>query len=228
MTESITTERLEFVYVGDPMCSWCWGFAPAVEQLRDGFNIPVRVVVGGLRPGDAAEPLDESMWRYLETTWVQVADRSGQPFDTKFLDRADGWIYDTELPAMAVVTMRRLRPEVELDFFTSLQRAFYAEGVDITDADHYPHLAGEFLEDTTQFLAEFTGDDARWAAWDDFSTARSWGIGGFPALLLRDGETLGSITNGFQPADRLVPAVADYLVNQNPVDGVVCTIDGYC
>ena len=31
---------LGFIYAGDPMCSWCWGFAPTLEQLerRDGWH----------------------------------------------------------------------------------------------------------------------------------------------------------------------------------------------
>lgn len=31
--EPRTQIAVEFVYVGDPMCSWCWGFAPALEKL---------------------------------------------------------------------------------------------------------------------------------------------------------------------------------------------------
>ncbi len=225
----MTNHDFEFIYVGDPMCSWCWGFAPAVEQLRDGFNIPIRVVVGGLRAGDGAEKLDDRMRQYLTKTWARVGEKSGQPFDASFLDRANGWVYDTELPAMAVVTMRKLRADAELAFFTHLQKAFYAEGVDVTDPGRYPELIEPFLDiEAPKFLDEFTGDDARWAAWNDFSTARSWGIAGFPALLLREGDTLSLVSNGFQPAEALVPAVADYLVNRRAAEGVVCTIDGYC
>ena len=44
----------EFVYVGDPMCSWCWGFAPVLERMQEVYDVPLRVVVGGLRPGSEA------------------------------------------------------------------------------------------------------------------------------------------------------------------------------
>ncbi len=30
---------LEFIYVGDPMCSWCWGFSPALEQMGTRYSI---------------------------------------------------------------------------------------------------------------------------------------------------------------------------------------------
>ena len=47
-------DSLRFIYFADPMCSWCWGFAPVIEQTlrrRYGEAIPVRLVLGGLRPG---------------------------------------------------------------------------------------------------------------------------------------------------------------------------------
>ena len=51
---------LGFIYVGDPMCSWCWGFAPALEQLerRDGWHYDTEpscravVAMRELAPGD--------------------------------------------------------------------------------------------------------------------------------------------------------------------------------
>ncbi len=43
--------EIELIYVGDPMCSWCWGIAPQLDTLvRTHPDIPLRIVVGGLRP----------------------------------------------------------------------------------------------------------------------------------------------------------------------------------
>jgi len=41
------------IYFADPMCSWCWGFAPVIAQVRERYGeaLPVRLVLGGLRPG---------------------------------------------------------------------------------------------------------------------------------------------------------------------------------
>ena len=46
------------VYFADPMCSWCWGFAPVINAIRGryGERLPVRLIVGGLRPG-TTEPM---------------------------------------------------------------------------------------------------------------------------------------------------------------------------
>ena len=45
------------LYVMDPMCSWCWGFAPVVQALAEqaaAAGVPLQLVVGGLRRERAA------------------------------------------------------------------------------------------------------------------------------------------------------------------------------
>lgn len=210
---------LEFVYVGDPMCSWCWGFAPVLHRMQEVYDIPIRVVVGGLRPGSDGEGLDDRLAATLAHHWEQVAHSSGQPFDHSFLARRDGWVYDTEIPAIAVVTMRELSPNDTLRFHTRLQQAFYAEGVDITDRETYPSLLNEFDVDRTKFMELFSSEIMRRRAWQDFSEARSMGITGFPSLLVRDGEQWGIITRGHLPADRLLPALSEWLLNRYAEDG---------
>ena len=217
----------EFVYVGDAMCSWCWGFAPTITALRERFTIPVRLVNGGLRPGPNAEKLDDRMRDTLLHHWHQVEQASGQPFDTSFLARTDGWIYDTELPAMAVVTAREMAPELALDVYERLQRAFYAETTDITDPGEYQALIEPFAIDTDAFLGAFGSETARWKAWEDFEEARGLGITGFPALLLRTDGDLALVTRGWAPIERLAPAIEAYLRDQlgSAAEGLVCEID---
>lgn len=167
--------------MGDPMCSWCWGFAPEIESLAEDHH--VEVVVGGLRPGPAAEPLEERLARFLENHWVEINERTGQPFDTAFLDRRDGWVYDTEPSAIAVAVMREMNEARTLDYFTTIQEGFYAKGRDVTDFHELTELAKGFDVDTADFRARLDTEDAKKSAWADFSRSRNWGIGGFPALI---------------------------------------------
>jgi putative protein-disulfide isomerase len=205
---------LEFVYVGDPMCSWCWGFAPVLERMQEVYDVPLRVVVGGLRPGPSAQELDDGLERFLAHHWEQVEAASGQPFDRAFLSRRDGWRYDTEVPAIAVVTMRLLNQEQTLSFHSRLQRAFYAEGIDITDRDTYPSLLEGFNVDVDEFVEAFGSDDMKKQAWSDFAEANSLGVAGFPTLLVRDGDEWGVVTRGFAPTEPLLRALSDYLLHR--------------
>jgi putative protein-disulfide isomerase len=206
------------------MCSWCWGFAPVLDRMQEVYRIPIRIVVGGLRPGPDAEVLDDRLESFLAHHWQQVEAASGQPFDRSFLSRRDGWVYDTELPAAAVVTMRRLAPAAVLPFFQALQRAFYADGVDITDPGTYPPLLEAHDVAADEFVAAMTSENGRKEAWQDFFEARSLGATGFPTLLYQDDARRAVVSRGFAPADRLLPVLSDWLIETQPgaEEGLFC------
>lgn len=203
MTDTITG----LIYVGDPMCSWCWGFAPEIETLAE--ELPVEVIVGGLRPGPMAQRLEERMANFLRHHWLEIAERTGQPFDTDFLDRDDGWVYDTEPAAIAVTQMRELSPERALDYFTDVQMAFYGRGEDVTDFGVLTGLTDGYGIDTERFAAALQTDEAKRRAWEDFSRARNWGISGFPALVgeLDDGR-LALLARGWTSASVIRERIA--------------------
>ncbi len=226
--EASVTSSLEFVYVGDPMCSWCWGFAPVLDELRNSFTIPIRLVAGGLRPGPAAETLDDRLRRFLAHHWEEVGERTGQPFDLSFLERDDGWVYDTELADTAVVTMRELNEAEALRFFARLQRAFYAEGTDITDPAAYPELLDGFDVDADRFVAMLLSADLRAKTWADFGEARRLGASGFPTLLLDEGDRMVVASPGYVPAETLIPALRAWITEHHAAiaPGLVCDPDG--
>lgn len=201
---------LEFVYVGDPMCSWCWGFAPALEQLQARYPVPLRVVMGGLRTGSQAQEMTSPAREQLSRYWQQVAQRTGQPFTDAALER-DGWRYDTEPSCRAVVALRELAPDDTLRWVARLHRAFYVDGVDITDPQVFPDLLDGFPVDPDRF-AQVLADDATVARTrQDFAEAQQLGAMGFPTVLFRDGEELGIVTRGFVPWDEFEPALTRWL-----------------
>jgi putative protein-disulfide isomerase len=190
------------------MCSWCWGFAPEIESLSTDYAVDV--VVGGLRPGPSAQPLDDRMATSLRHHWVEVNERTGQPFDTAFLDRRDGWVYDTEPAAIAVALVREMDEPNTLDYFTSVQHAFYADGRDVTDFDVLTDISDGLDIDPRSFRGELESEDAKKRAWADFSKSRNWGIGGFPALIgdLAD-DRLALLARGWTEADLIRTRIAD-------------------
>ena len=220
----------EFVYVGDVMCSWCWGFAPTLQRLEENFQIPIRVVNGGLRPGPNAQELDDHTAEVLSDHWDHVEKASGQPFDRGFLSRRDGWVYDTELPAIAVVTMRTLRRDSTLAFFQSLQQAFYSKGVDVTAPQEYDGLLSGFDVDHADFLAHMATAEMKSHAWNDFEESRALGISGFPALLLRIDGQPAVVARGYAAYEQIEMPLVNFLRDQMGDErlGEVCSIEGVC
>ena len=197
----------EIIYVGDPMCSWCWGIAPELDALLAAHpDIPLRVVVGGLRPGEYAEEVTEGVAASLEHHWVEVAKRSGQPFAHEVLGRR-GWVYDTEPSCRAVVAMRHVDDALTFPFFKRLQRAFYAEGVVIADPAVFGDLVDEFDVDGAAFAEAYESKAVVQATWRDFSQARRWGISGFPTVVARQGEQGHLLAQGYATAADLDAAL---------------------
>lgn len=220
-------DDVEFIYVGDPMCSWCWGFAPVLDQIDAHYDLPVRTVVGGLRTGPAAEPMGPEARAALGRYWRQVAERTGQPFTTASIER-DDWTYDTEPSCRAVVAMRELGSVPVRDWMNRLHRAFYVDGIDTTDPSVFPDLAAEFDLDPTRFAQVFEAESTRVRTREDFEEARSYGVTGFPTLLLRDGEQVASVTRGFIAWGDLEPPLTRILEERYGSAGsaLVCDVDG--
>jgi putative protein-disulfide isomerase len=208
--ESAPRPDLGFIYVGDPMCSWCWGFAPALEQLERRYGLPLKVVMGGLRTGPQAELMDADARAQLATYWQGVAERTGQPFTTASLER-DDWRYDTEPSCRAVVALRELAPGDTLRWVARLHRAFYVDGVDITDPNQLPALLDGFDVDPERFATLLADEATAERTREDFLEAQRYGATGFPTLLFRDGEELGIVTRGYVPWEQLEPALSRWL-----------------
>lgn len=204
------------VYFADPMCSWCYGFSPVITAVGERFGeaLPIRLVLGGLRPG-TTEPMDETSRATVREHWTRVHDASGQPFDFTFFDRPR-FVYDTEPACRAVVVLRRHGMALGLAALRRLHSAFYAGNRDVTDTDTLAEIAAELGVDAAAFREAFTADAAREETWDDLALSQRTGVRGFPTLIAGTGEdnSYAMVTNGYQPAERIVPPLATWLERQ--------------
>lgn len=201
------------IYVGDPMCSWCYGFGVPLGQLLARFpEVPVQLVLGGLRAYNT-QVMDAALKDKLRQAWAEVGRRSGQPFSQALFERED-FIYDTEPACRAVVTVRRHAPALALRMYHAIQQAFYAQGRDVTKAAVLAEIWDELRGRTQEawghidFLRDVESEAMRQQTRDDFSQAQRWGIRGFPALLaVRDGQAQ-LLASGYTGADVLIERLA--------------------
>ncbi len=201
----------QLIYFADPMCSWCWGFAPVMNAIESqfGYAVPIRIIMGGLRPGTDHAMTDKDK-NYVREHWEHVNKASGQPFDFTFFDR-DGFVYDTEPAARAVVAVRRLAPLSALPYLKFVQQAFYAEGRDVTDPDVLAELAGDLGLDATAVKASWESEISKEETKTDFAITRKTGINGFPAVLAGiEGEPYKLVTTGYQSWEALKPALTHW------------------
>jgi len=218
VTEPTSAATKRLVYFADPMCSWCYGFAPAIAAIGERFEerMPLHLVMGGLRAGHTAvmRPQDKD---YIRDAWTRVGAATGQPFDFSFLDR-EGFVYDTEPACRAVVTARRLLPRLALPFMARISQAFYAENRDMTSPEEIAGVAEEAGFDRGQYSAAFLAPDSRNETFRDFLTAQELGIRGFPTLIAgSEDKGYALVTNGYRPLEDVLEPLERWWAAGAPV-----------
>lgn len=217
-TPATPASSKELILIADPMCSWCWGFTPAISAIRQQYGdlLAITLVVGGLRAGND-KIMDDQSKNYIRHHWQEVNKASGQPFDFDFFERTD-FIYDTEPACRACVSVRGIKPEATLNYLELLHRSFYANNQDITDTSVLASLAVSLGVQSEHFTKVFHSDQARAATFDDFQVARNLGATGFPTIVAVDKSAdpdedsqYAYLSVGYRPFEALEPALKEWM-----------------
>ncbi len=199
-------EKIQLIYVGDPMCSWCYGIAPELAKVMDhyGDKIEVELVLGGLRPYNKESIL--SLKDFLTHHWEDVSKASGQEFNYEILNRGD-ISYDTEPPSRATVVVREMDASKEITFFKKCQTAFYLNNKNMHLAESYHDILNELDLDISTFEKHFNSDEMKSRVKADFIKAGEMGVRGFPTLLVKKGDQYIQIANGFAKTERIIQSI---------------------
>lgn len=194
-------------YIADPMCSWCWGFAPTIEAIRQRYaeRLTIAIILGGLRPG-TTQPIANRQREEILSHWHNVQRMTGQPFQFKGA-MPEGFIYDTEPACRGVVTASTLAPSLTFPFFSAIQQAFYVKQIDVTQPENIIQIAANLGMDDKQFLQVFSSEAMKQQTLANFGKTKRWGIGSFPSLILQNNENHHLLSSGYCPAETLYPQI---------------------
>ncbi len=201
------------LYFADPMCSWCWGFAPVIRAVHSRYRdrLPMQLFMGGLQPGTTT-PLSADSAAEIRQHWQHVETASAQTFNFTFFERRE-FVYDTEPASRAVIAVLRIDSSRGLDFLSHLQQAFYAANSDITATSELVRLAVEFGLEQQHFRRLLADDETRRITNLSFAYARHLGISGFPTLIAQDQacQVHEIITRGYQPLEAITHSIDRWL-----------------
>lgn len=210
----------KFLYIADPMCSWCYGFSPELRAFLSRFpSYDLDIVLGGLRAYQT-QALDDATREMIYAHWEKVAHQSGLPFDQNALRRPH-FVYDTEPACRAVVSAKLLADDLPsgalLDVFQAISHAFYAQARDVTIDTELAEILSQALNavegheqfDRASLLETLSAASTREETRLNFEQIQRWGIRGFPMLLLVTDEGLQIVANGYCKTEQLWKAWAE-------------------
>ncbi len=182
-------------YLYDPMCSWCWGFKPVWDELREqlGRELDIVYVVGGLAP-ETHVPMPNSMQAYLKDTWNKVSQHTGASFNHDF--------WDLNIPkrstypaCKAVLVARQLGQELAM--YAAIQQLYYQQAGNPSEYENLYQLAQELGLERQDFIEQVHSDKIESLLQQEIMLTAQLGAQGFPSLILLKGKTRHFIQHSY-------------------------------
>ncbi|XXK22180.1 DsbA family protein [Arenicellales bacterium nBUS_48] len=203
--------------VVDPMCSWCWGFAPGWRELVSEIPETVTVVdlMGGLAPDNEA-PMDSAMRQYVQDAWGAVKARTGAEFNFEFWNKCEPK-RSTYPACRAVIAAGEQASGARSLMYDAIQRAYFLEARNPSDAEALECVAGEIGLDRKQFSEDLGSDHINRIFQLELESVAKLGVSGFPTIVVKR-ESPGEparydlLTAGFSDIDVLRDRLSRLLV----------------
>jgi putative protein-disulfide isomerase len=177
------------IYVHDPMCSWCWGFAPVFDRLLSDLpdGVKVRRILGGLA-SDSDVPMPHSVREYVQGQWRRIQrEIPGTEFNFDFWTRCSPR-RSTYPACRAVIAARQQGAESDPIMTRAIQRAYYLEARNPSDPGTLADLAGTMGLDAGEFARDLASAETDRTLRAEIAEVRALGIRGFPSLVLERGR----------------------------------------
>jgi putative protein-disulfide isomerase len=184
--------RTTVTYLFDPLCGWCYGASPVIQQLGQHNTIALELAPSGLFAG-GGRTMDAAFADYAWSNDLRIAKLTGQRFTEDYRSKVlgrHGSRFDSAAATLALTAVSLTAPERELEALKILQEARYLHGLDTCEMPAVEALLREHgLVDAANCLV--ASDAALLAAYATRSQRarglmQALGIQGVPALVVSD------------------------------------------
>jgi len=182
-----------FIYVFDPLCSWCYGFHPIVKKIleENQFSNGIEVLCGGNLIGKKKIPVKGRSLK-IQRSHEGVGRITGAVFSRYFFDNIihdHQYVMDSEPGSIAFYVMKTILPEQALSISYSLQQSYYIEGKRLDKRSTFMSVARKFGISRQDFLERFLDPEFKELTYREFERVKELEVHGYPTfLLLKDGE----------------------------------------
>jgi putative protein-disulfide isomerase len=124
-------------YLFDPLCGWCYGAAPALQQLAQDDSVSLTLAPTGLFSG-GGRTMDAAFADYAWSNDLRIAKLTGQRFTEAYRANVLGKLgsrFDSTTTTLALCAVALTEPARELEALKVLQEARYVQGLDTADVE---------------------------------------------------------------------------------------------
>ena len=204
--------------VHDPMCSWCYAFAPAWRRIEAGLPETVvrEYVLGGLAP-DSDQPMPPALQAYIQQNWRRIQETvPGTEFNFEFWTRCRP--RRSSYPACrAVLAAKHFGAHHEEPMIEKIQTAYYRQARNPSDVETLCELAGELGIDAGAFRAWMESEACQAELEAQIEKTDALGVTGFPSLVLATDDRLSVIPHDY----------TDPMVTLRALDNTISSSDPY-
>ena len=170
-------------YVIDPMCSWCYAFAPTWQKIIENLpsNIKVVYVQGGLAP-ISNETMSNDMQNMLQGVWKQIHNSVGTEFNFDFWTKCTPR-RSTYLSCQDAIAARVQGKEYEM--ISAIQQQYYLNAKNPSNRDTLEEAAKMIEIDTKKFCKDLESDKIMLKLQEDFKIKDKIKVNSFPSLIFK-------------------------------------------
>ena len=175
-------------YLYDPLCAWCYGAKPLIEEARG--LLPVVGHGGGMMTGTHRRRVSTSWRDYVMPQDLRIEAQTGQPFGMAYFNgllRDTSAVLDSEPPTTAILAVENMAGR-GLELLARLQTAHFVEGRRIAEEHVLIAVIAAMGLDIDGFLAAYDtakGEETRLHIHRSRQLMATVGAQGFPTLVLQ-------------------------------------------
>lgn len=194
---------MKLLYIIDPMCAWCYGFAPELDKfLKKHPSIGIEYIMGGLAP-DNNEPMDENLKQTIASYWYEIEKKTQVTFNH------DYWKLNTPYRSTypscrAVIAAEILRAKSTIEMIKAIQSAYYKEAKNPSLEETLIECAKSIGLDEKQFLEVFHSEKTKKKFKQDLMLSQQLEARSFPTLFyINERNQAYTLTQGYTTAINL-------------------------
>jgi len=212
--------KKRLVYVGDPVCSWCYAFTDTFERIKTEFfgKIDFSYYMGGLVINRDLR-INAAMKKLLKKNWKEVENKTGKHINAcEKIDGIPPIPYKSDPACRAFMCIKSMDEELAYAFYKGVHHNFYEDLKDISDENNLCDIAGKLGIDKSFFIERFRDKSAEEQVYKAMDKVKALGVRAFPALVAVDESGKTVLNQGIKPYSHLRDQIKAWIKGEISAD----------